>query len=306
MPIYWDTRNKRWRYEFDRYLAGQRKRTTRLLPKGWSQAQADAFDRTESARLYAVAAGVQQTDPLIEEAVQLYLTDKAHLKSHQSATEHLSAIAWAFMGRPMSALPDIAREVATKRVIAAVEGGRREHTLSAATVRNRLAVLKAACRWAWKAHGLTPHDPTARMQLPTVRNERHVYASRSEVGRLVRAADRRDVRVLILLCFYTGMRLGEVLRAVPDGGALVLEDTKNGDRRSVPVHRKALRLLKHLPLTAPRITLQRAFARARDRAGLGNVRLHDLRHSSASDRRHAPPGGRRACHSRGTSGCASR
>lgn len=55
MSIRWDTRNKRWRYEFDRYIQGRRHRLSRLLPRGWSQAQADAYDRTEGARLYALA-----------------------------------------------------------------------------------------------------------------------------------------------------------------------------------------------------------------------------------------------------------
>lgn len=283
MPIRWDKRNKRWRYEFDRYIQGRRHRTSQLLPAGWSQAQADAFDRSESARLYAVASGVEQVDPLIESAVALYLQDKTALKSYKSAAEHLAAIAWAYIGRPMSDLPAVAREVAEKRTIPAVDGGRSEHTISLATARNRIALLKAACRHAWKAHGLTKHDPTTRMQLPAVRNERHVYGGRPEVGRLVRAADRRDLRVVILLAFYTGMRLGELLRAEPSGSALVLHDTKNGDRRVIPVHPRATRLLNRLPIEAPKITLQRAFERARVRAGLPHIRLHDLRHSAASE-----------------------
>jgi len=279
MSIRWDTRNKRWRFEFDRYLQGGRQRSSRLLPKGWSQAQADAFDRTETARLYAIAAGVEQADPLIDEAVKHYLRDKTGLKSFRSAAEHLAAIAWAYAGKPMSALPEVARLVASHTA-----GAREGTTVKPATLRNRLAVLKAACRWAWKAHGLTTNDPTTRMQLPAVRNERHIYASRQQVGQLARAADRRDVRVLILLAFYTGMRLGEILRAeVAGGDSLVLADTKNGDRRAVPVHPSAQRLLKRLPLTAPRITLQRGFQRARLRAGLPHIRLHDLRHSAASE-----------------------
>lgn len=124
MPIRWDKRNKRWRFEFDRYIQGRRHRTSRLLPGGWSQAQADAFDRTESARLYAVAAGVEQADPLIESAVTLYLQDKTGLKSFKSAAEHLAAIAWSYIGRPMSDLPAVAREIAEKRVIPAGDGGR--------------------------------------------------------------------------------------------------------------------------------------------------------------------------------------
>ena len=283
MPIRWDKRNRRWRWEFDRYIQGRRYRTSRLLPAGWSQAQADAFDRTESARLYAVASGVEQVDPLIEAAVTLYLQDKTALKSHKSATEHLAAIAWAYVGRTMSDLPEVAREVAEKRLVPAVDGGRGEHVISLATARNRIALLKAACRHAWKAHGLTKHDPTTRMQLPAVRNERHVYGGRAEVGKLVRAADRRDLRVVILLAFYTGMRLGELLRAEPAGDALELADTKNGDRRAIPVHPRLRRWLPYLPLDAPKITLQRGFERARVRAKLPHIHIHDLRHSAASE-----------------------
>lgn len=278
MPIRWDSRNKRWRFEFDRYVAGQRRRASKLLPRGWSQAQADAYDRVEGGRIWAVATGVESADPLIEDAVLLYLQDKSALKSHRSAIEHLAAINWAYAGQRMSALPDVARAVTANTA-----GAREGTTIKPATIRNRLALLKAACRWAWKAHGLTPHDPTTRMQLPAVRNERHVYAARAQVGALARAADRRDVRALILLAFYTGMRLGEILRAEPHGGALVLVDTKNGDRRAVPVHPKAQHLLRRLPIAAPKRTLQRGFERARVRAGLPHIRIHDLRHSAASE-----------------------
>lgn len=280
MPIRWDKRNKRWRYEFDRVIEGRRQRTSRLLPKGWSQAQADAYDRKESARLYAVGTGIERADALIETAVLHYLQDKAGLKSIQSARENLAAIAWAYDGKRLSELPAVAATVNATR-----QGVRDGVILSDATVHNRLALLKAACRWAWKKHGICENDPTTRMILPAVRNERHVYAGRSELGPLLRAADRRDVRAMILAAFYTGMRLGELRRVVVDGGALVLEDTKNGERRVVPVHPKLDRLgvLKMLPLQAPESTLQRGFQRARVRAGLPHIRIHDLRHSAASE-----------------------
>lgn len=284
MPIRWDTRNKRWRFEFDRYVAGQRHRASRLLPKGWSQAQADAFDRKESARLYAIATGIERPDALIDIAVAHYLRDKTHLKSHRRAVENLAAIAWAYTGKPLSALPDVAAQVNAHR-----EGVRPGVTLSAATVRQRLALLKAACRWAWRKHGLVDADPTTRMQLPSVRNERHVYATRADLGRLLRAADRRDVRIMILAAWYTGMRLGE-LQCVqvdrhPSGCRLILADTKNDDRRAIPAHPQLERLgiLPHLPLRTLRRTLQAGFQRARDRAGLPHIRLHDLRHSAASE-----------------------
>ena len=279
MSIRWDTRNKRWRFEFDRYIEGQRKRLSRLLPKGWSQAQADAYDRREGARLYAVATGIERPDPLIETAVLHYLQDKRHLKSYASATENLAAIAWAYEGKPFAELPAVARLVAETR-----EGVRPGVQLSDATVKVRLALLKAACRWGWKAHAMCEADPTARMQLPEVRNERHVYATRLEMLRLARACTNWPARAAIRVAFYSGMRLGELLRVEPgQPGLLVLADTKNGDRRAIPVHPRIAHLVRHLPIQAPKITIQRAFQRARAATGLEHIHFHDLRHSTASE-----------------------
>lgn len=279
MPIHWDKRNKRWRYQFDRHIDGQRQRASRLLPKGWSQAQADAYDRKEGGRLYALGTGIERAaSTLIDDAVLLYLQDKAHLKSIQSARENLAAIAWAYQGKPLSALPAVAKMVNDTR-----QGVRQGVTLAPATVRNRLALLKAAARWAWKKHALCEADPTTRMLLPAVRNERHVTASRRQMLQLARAADRHDVAILIRVAFYTGMRFGEILRAEVADGALHLADTKNGTRRSIPAHPRIRQCLDYLPLATPASTLQRGWQRARRACGMEHLHLHDLRHSAASE-----------------------
>lgn len=278
MSIHWDTHNKRWRYQFDRVIEGRRQRASRLLPRGWTQAQADAFDRKESGRLYAIGTGIERLDPLIDTAVLHYLRDKTHLKSFEGARENLAQIAWAYEGKPFSALPDVARLVSATR-----QGVREGVTLKPATIRNRLALLKAACRWGWKKHGMCEADPTSRMQLPEVRNERHVYADRRQMLQLARAADRRDVRAMIRIAFYSGMRLGELMRVEVSGGALHLADTKNGERRSIPAHPRIRACLGYLPLAAEKRTLQAGWARARKACGLDHLHLHDLRHSAASE-----------------------
>ncbi len=162
-------------------------------------------------------------------------------------------------------------------------GVREGVTVKPATIKQRLALLKAACRWAWKEHELTAHDPTTRMQMPAVRNERHVYLDRRQMLELARAADRHDVRVLIRTAFYTGMRKGELRRVRVGPDALHLDDTKNGTRRSVPIHPRIRTCLRYLPLTAPATTLDKGWQRARRACGLEHVHLHDLRHSTASE-----------------------
>jgi integrase len=210
--------------------------------------------------------------------VLAYLQDKQHLKSLKTAEQHLNEIAWAYTGRKLSELPQVARAIAEAR-----EGSREGTTLSDATIRNRLALLKAACRWAWKKHGMCSQDPTTQMVLPVVRNERHAYLSRQQMLQACRACTHWETQIAIRVAFYTGLRLGELLRVQPEDGLLVLPDTKNGDRRAVPAHPKIRHLLTKLPLTAPKSTIQRAWERARAKVGLQAYHFHDLRHSAASE-----------------------
>lgn len=200
----------------------------------------------------------------------------SHAATTSSSTPSVAVPSgWAYIGRPLSELPDVARNI-----VQATAGVREGTTVSPATIRNRLACLKAACRWSWRKHGFVDHGPTSR---PAVRNERHVYEQRAGMLRLTRAADRTDVRVAIRIAFYTGLRLGKIGRVGVRAGMLELTDSKNSDRRSIPAHPRIAACLRYLPLTAPKITLQRGWARARRAVGMDGVTFHDLRHSTASE-----------------------
>jgi len=121
------------------------------------------------------------------------------------------------------------------------------------------------------------------MQLPAVSNERQVYVRRSDMLKACRACDNWQAQIAIRVAFYSGLRLGEIFRVEVASGVLVLHDSKNGDRRAIPAHPKIRHLLPHLPLTGPRITIQRAWQRTRAKVGLEHVHFHDLRHSAASE-----------------------
>lgn len=267
----------RWLFQFNRVVAGQRVRANRLLPQGWTRAQADAYDRRETGRLYDVASGADKPEPLIDEAVLLYVQHRCpHLKNQADIEQALAILMPHYAGRPLSALPDVAREYAKD---AGVKPG---------TIRNRLSYLRAACRWAWKHHGIGEHDPTERMVLPTVRNARQVYLSRAEMLRITRAMGLSWSRDVVRVAFYTGMRLGEILAATPQqtdaGWSLALPDSKNGRPRLVPVHPRIVHLVRgHWPPAVTLWTASKAFKAAARGAGLGHARFHDLRHSAASE-----------------------
>lgn len=284
----------RWYYQFDRVIAGQRQRANRLLPQGWTRAQAQAYDQRETARLYEAATGGEQLSPLIDEAVLLYLQDhgpqgKHPRKNHADMQGALALLHPFYAGRRMAELGAIVDEY-----LKGAEGVGRDgkpKKLARATIRNRLAYLRSACRYYWKAvlkkQGANPAD---LMDLPTVKNARHVYLTREQALPVFRAMGLSWARDAARVAFYTGWRISEVLNATPAtvAGELVLvlesDDSKNGLPRVVPVHHKVVHLVRgHWPPQVTKWTVSKAVKAALREVGLGHARLHDLRHSAASE-----------------------
>ena len=269
MSIYRDPQGRCWVFEFSRYVNGARKRTRRRLPRAWSRAQAQAFDRRESARLFAIATGEKQAFT-IDDAVACYLTERApELKHGKRQAQELDLLSAYFAGRGLSELPDVCSRYTA----------RNKH-LAPATVRNRLRYLTAACRWGWKRHGMGESDPAARVVMPSVKNERQVYIDRKQMLRLCRACGQWETRAMIRVAFYSGMRYSEIMRAEILDGAFLLRDTKNGEPRIVPIVPKIRNLLGYV--WPEHETMSYWFRKARIKAGMPWLRFHDLRHSSAS------------------------
>lgn len=269
----------RWLFQFDRIIAGQRVRLNKLLPQGWTRTKAQEWDQREAGRLYDLATGGDRPEPLIEDAVLLYLEKHAPaLKNFNDIEGALAILLPHYAGKPFSALPQIARDYPA------------ESGVKPATSKNRLAYLRAACRWAWKTHEgeFGEHDPAERMVLPKVKNARHVYLTRVQANQVFRAMGPSWARDAARMAFYTGWRISEVLRAkpqeTPDGLCLRIEDSKNGAPRMVPVHDKVRYLVRdHWPLQITKWTASKATKAALRAVGLGHARLHDLRHSAASE-----------------------
>ena len=268
-----------WLYQFDRVIAGSRQRANRLLPKGWTKKEAEEFDRVETARLYAIATGVTKPQPLIEDAVLLYLKQHApSLKNCADLTAALEICLPYYAGKPLNALADIARKYIKDH----------EGILSDGTIRNRMAYLRAACRWAWKKHGMGEHDPAERMVLPKAGKPRQKYFDRADMLRIARAMHYQPSRAVFRVAFYSGMRLSEVLRSqavqTVSGLGLGIIDSKNGTPHIVPANARIAHLVRS-PDWPPKVhksTVSHHTKVAMIAHGMGDYRFHDSRHSTAS------------------------
>lgn len=202
--------------------------------------------------------------------------------------------------------------------------------LAPATVVRRLALvshLYTVARKTWKHRTLV--NPLQFVDRPAVNDarERRLYDNirlrgvpetecpRSEIEWLIRSTTSAELPTIMVLAAESGMRRSELVvtakreRIDLAHGVIYLDDTKNGQRRAVPLTPWALAWLKHYLVGRPsrgRIfsispsSATRAFARARKRARrdyealcarygrtpkpeyFADLRLHDLRHEATT------------------------
>lgn len=283
MPVYFDKSKGRWRFTFNRVIAGQRARFTKLLPKGWSRSRSERWGEKETSRLYAVATGLERQPATVGQAVSLYLERRCpHLKNGRKVAQNLALLLPYIEGRPLTALPEISRAYIDDNP-----------ELSAGTLHNRLAYLKAACRYAWKKHGLTDHDPTGRMEIPRPNNNRDVQLPVDRIQRLLGRLRAVDVEAcaLFTLAFRTATRWRKGIwprkpEDVDRQGRdvwLRIGITKNGTPRMKWVHPDARWALEYLPFPRSQETYWDRFVQARELEGLGWLWAHDMRHVVGTD-----------------------
>lgn len=174
----------------------------------------------------------------------------------------------------------------------------RLHQVQPGTVIRELAYLSGIINHARREWGIHCTNPVALVKKPEAPQGRDRVLSVAEEARLLAAlvpSGRRSPWVLpiVELALQTAMRRGELLGLRWGDLRLaervaVLQLTKNGDRRVVPLSTGAVRVLGALPrsLHDDRVfpiqaaAMAKAFDRAGARAGLSGLRFHDLRHTA--------------------------
>ncbi len=195
-----------------------------------------------------------------------------------------------------SPMCDVAVQSLTPATISAYRD-ERMLVAKAGTVRRELATLRHALDVARKEWGVTlASNPARLVSLPIVNDARERRLNSGELERLVealRTTRNPEVQPVILLAIETGLRRSELLdlqwRHISfQSRTAHIPHTKTGIARTIPLTDEALALLRSLPLSDDRVfslsanAFRQAWERLRSRAGLVDLRFHDLRHEAIS------------------------
>lgn len=172
-------------------------------------------------------------------------------------------------------------------------------TVGAGTIIRELSILSAIISHARSEWGVPTPNPCALVRKPATPQGRSRLLTAEEEARLLdelRPIKRRSPWMvpLVVLALETAMRRGELLAMRweyinLEAQTVVLPITKNGTARTVPLSLKSVATLRALqtgssgpvfPISY--MTMHNCFVNACKRAGIVNLRFHDLRHSATS------------------------
>ena len=279
-------------------------------------AQSATFKRLTDARAWA-----QQTEAAIRE--------RRHFKTAEAKRHTFSDLVDRFVDNELSKRPKVAQMrssqlrwweqklgpytladispalIAEKRDWLVRHGRGHKGVISPATVNRYLAALSVAFSAAEKEWGWIESSPCRKVRKLREPQPRVRFLSEEERKRLLMACQESSnpyLYTIVVLALSTGARKSELLGLRwPNvdlvSGRITLHDTKNRERRSLPLRGHAKTLVEEigrvrsidtdLLFPSPRnhqkpINIRDPWIRALAKAGIKDFRFHDLRHSAAS------------------------
>ncbi len=257
-----------------------------------SRAEAERWARQTEARIDQGSFEDQRSDKstTLSDLVERFVAEVTPLmKSAEADTIRLKAL----QRNPVCQLP--VRELTPARI--AEFRDRRLKVVAAGTVIRELAYLSSIINHARREWGIKADNPVRLVRKPATPQGRSRLITPDELASLLDVLTPRPtrrinalMRPLVEFAMETAMRRSELLGLRWCDINLTtrvahLPVTKNGEARSVPLSSAAIAVLNRLPQSiCGRVfpiqaqTVAAAFMKATKRAGLVDLRFHDLRH----------------------------
>lgn len=162
------------------------------------------------------------------------------------------------------------------------------------TVHRELSILRHCFEVARKDWGIPlKSNPVAEITMPPVGRPRERRITDAELSALRSHCTHPLLWSVIIIAIETGMRRGEIVAMTWSDidwelGTLHIPTTKNGHPRTIPLTPHAIETLTHLPKVNNKVfpmtgnAVRLAWERLKKKAGVVDLRFHDLRHEAVS------------------------
>ena len=289
MPVY-EYKGKRGTTYYIVYSAGGR-RKTETIGKDKKLAEQVLHKRlteiAENKYLDIKREEKIRFEDFVEEYIELYLKPNNFAWKRSSA----SNIKWLkqfFSGKCLHEITPVSVEKFKAE---------RAKKVKPATVNHSLSCLRSMFNRAISWGKFKGENPVTKVRFFKVNNARLRYLEKDEIERLIANCGPK-LKPIVIVALNTGMRRGEMLNLKWRDidlrhNIIYLYQTKNGERREVPMNNFVSRALIAVPRDPDSqyifphrngrpCDLRKSFFTACKKAGIMNFRFHDLRHTFAS------------------------
>ena len=277
-------------YWFDFQMNGTRYRKS--TGKSKRRDAEDVFHAEREKAKMAESAGIQKikTYKLVDLAEE-YLKWAERQRSYKDKKQCIRQLVEVFGNRDMKDL--------NTREIEQWQSSRLKYN-KPSTVNRLLATLKHMVNKGvqWEMAGDGALKQVRNVKLLPENNRRLRFLSIEECQRLIECC-HKNLKPIVIVALNTGMRRGEILglkweQVDLSHGFILLDVTKNGERREIPINTTLEYLFKEMPHSAesvyvfagktgkPLTDIKTGFHTALRKAGIHDFRFHDIRHTFAS------------------------
>lgn len=252
------------------------KRVHRILPVGTSAGDAKRIEAELRGAIVKAAKQVRiPGDPMLTEAMSLYLEHAKSLRSPETAKYHALRFGpWAAKYKASQAKQAAAHFIKDTKP-----------KYAASTINWSLSTLKMGLELAFDSE-MTPENYSPLVKTLPVKNIRDTVLTMEQLGKLSEHCSA-PVRACIWIAIYTGCRRGEILAMKPedigpDQITIRAGNTKTEKTRTIPIVAPLRPWLEQIPISINFEGVKSGFGRARVAAGLPWLNFHDLRRSCAT------------------------
>lgn len=273
---------------------------TKTLAKKWIQ---DTESSIRDGRHFRTAEAKKHTvKELIERFISQWLSQYPHRVVRQTAY-----LAWWKNRLGHVLLSDLTPALLVEARDALLsEKTPRGNIRNPSTVNRYIAAFSIALTIAMKEWGWIDDTPMRKLSKPSEGKGRNRLLSIEEKNRLLQACHNSPnphLYPIVILALLTGMRFGEIVTLRYEnldyiGKTITLEQTKNGERRILPLSPAVEKVFALYRKTGTEtglvfkpssptnrsglVDIRNAFIKALKQAAIENFRFHDLRHAAAS------------------------
>lgn len=172
----------------------------------------------------------------------------------------------------------------------------RLRTVKPGTVRREMGIIRSVLEVGRREWGLSVSNPAAEVSRPIANDARDRRLRAGEWERIeegLRIQRNEEVGAFLRLSLETALRRGELLRLCWENIDLerrvaLIPETKTGRSRTIPLTPQAIRVLTAFRsregsvFTVTESAIRQAWTRLCRRAGIIDLRVHDLRHEALS------------------------